>query len=297
MSKKQLSIVIPAYNEQNAIVDTIKNILSIMDKSDIEYEIIVVNDGSKDKTKEYLEKYFQENPQIHSKLLLFSHIINKGYGATLKTGIRKAKYSNICITDSDGTYPNQDIPMLFAEYEKEYDMVVGQRSFKSLPKLTKPTKWFLHKLANFLVGYKIPDINSGLRIFKKEIAMKYFGIICDGFSFTTTITLAMLSNNYSVKYVPIEYFKRIGKSKIKPVKDTLNFIQLIIRTVMYFNPLKIFVPMSFIMLLAAIVLFVLGQVNILYKSPSNTIVVLIVGSIQIFITGMIADLIDKRIEK
>jgi hypothetical protein len=176
-------------------------------------------------------------------------------------------------------------------------MVVGQRSFKKLPTLTKPAKWFLSKLANFLAGEKIPDINSGLRIFKKETAKKFFPIICDGFSFTTTITLAMYTNDYMVKYIPIEYNKREGKSKIKPIRDTLNFIQLIVRTVMYFNPLKIFLPLSLILLITSITLFVLPRVGVIETSHNDTISILFVGAVQVFATGLIADLIDKRVSK
>ena len=176
-------------------------------------------------------------------------------------------------------------------------MVVGQRSFKKLPTLTKPAKWFISKLANFLVDDNIKDINSGLRIFKKEIAIKFFPIICEGFSFTTTITLAMMSNNYAVKYVPIEYYQREGNSKIRPIRDTLNFISLVIRTVMYFNPLKIFIPISLLMFLTSITFFILGQTGVFEESPNDTITVLFVGGIQVLVTGMIADLIDKRITK
>jgi len=122
--------------------------------------------------------------------------------------------------------------------------------------------------------------------------------ISEGFSFTTTITLAMLTNHYSVKYVPIEYFRREGRSKIRPIRDTLNFVVLVIRTVMYFNPLRIFVPISLLMLLLSVAFFVLGRTGVLFaESPNDTITVLFVGGIQVLVTGMIADLIDKRISK
>ncbi len=296
--QKQISIVIPVYNEKNAIVGTVKQIKEVMDKSDIQYEIVTVNDGSKDGSLEILTEFYNNNPEYKDCLKVVSHSINRGYGATLKTGIRNAKYDNICITDADATYPNERIPDLYAEYEKGYDMIVGQRSFKKLPTLTKPAKWFITSLANFLVDEKIKDLNSGLRIFKKDIAMKYFPIICDGFSFTTTITLAMMTNSYLVKYVPIDYLKREGKSKIKPIRDTINFITLIIRTVLYFNPLKIFVPLSLMMFLASVGVYVLGKFGILFNEvPVDTATILFVTGIQILVTGMLADLIDKRLSR
>ncbi len=296
--ERKLSIVIPVYNEKNAIVDTVREVKGFMDSSSLEYEIVLVNDGSKDGSLEVLEDFLKANPDYQNTLQLISHEVNKGYGASLKTGIRATRYDNICITDADATYPNDRIPDLFAEYETGFDMVVGKRSFKKLPTLTKPAKWFITSLANYLVDEKIEDLNSGLRIFRKDLAVKFFPIICDGFSFTTTITLAMMSNNYRVKYIPIEYMKREGKSKIKPIRDTLNFITLIIRTVLYFNPLKVFLPMSGFMFFLSLLLYVVGKMGYLFKeTPVDTVTILFVTSVQILVMGMIADMIDKRIEK
>ena len=295
---RELSVVIPVFNEENAIITTLEDVYSILSTTDIAFEIVLVNDGSSDGTRNNLDRYLKEHPELNTNVSVVHHERNRGYGASLKTGIRRTRYATVAITDADSTYPNGRLPDLFDEYIRGgYDMVVGQRSFKKLPTLTKPAKWFISKLANFLVDDNIKDINSGLRIFKKEIAIKFFPIICEGFSFTTTITLAMMSNNYAVKYIPIEYYKREGKSKIKPIRDTLNFIALVIRTVMYFNPLKIFIPISLLMFLTSITFFVLGQTGVLDESPNDTITVLFVGGIQVLVTGMIADLIDKRITK
>ena len=296
---KELSVVIPVYNEENAIAGTIEEVYGVLSQTDIEFEILLVNDGSKDQTRARLEQFLVDHPDLQERITVIHHERNRGYGASLKTGIRRTRYGTVAITDADATYPNERLPDLLQEYlDGRYDMVVGQRSFKKLPTITKPAKWFISKLANFLVEDKIEDINSGLRIFDREIAMKFFPMICEGFSFTTTITLAMMSNHYAVKYVPIEYYRREGKSKIKPVRDTLNFIALIIRTVMYFNPLKIFVPISLLMFLTSVAFFIMGQTGILFsQSPNDTITVLFVGGIQVLVTGMIADLIDKRIVK
>lgn len=295
---RELSVVIPIYNEEQAIISTLEEVNNILSTTDIAFEIVLVNDGSSDGTRERLDKYLREHPGLNSSVTLLNHENNRGYGASLKTGIRRTRYETVAITDADSTYPNNRLPDLLEEYIRGgFDMVVGQRSFEKLPTMTKPAKWFISKLANFLVDENIKDINSGLRIFDKEIAAKFFPIICEGFSFTTTITLAMMSNHYAVKYVPIEYHKREGKSKIRPIRDTLNFVALVIRTVMYFNPLKIFIPISLFMFLLSITFFILGQTGVFSESPNDTITVLFVGGIQVLVTGMIADLIDKRISK
>ena len=148
------------------------------------------------------------------------------------------------------------------------------------------------KLANYLAGIKIPDINSGLRIMKKNLIEKYLYILPDGFSFTTTITLAALTNGYRVKYVSINYLKRTGKSKFRPIKDTLNFFQLMIRTVLYFNPLKIFIPLSIILFFSGAVVF-LWSYFFAPKVLDTTTAIFIISSIQILAIGMLADLITK----
>jgi glycosyltransferase involved in cell wall biosynthesis len=285
--EKEVSIIIPAYNEKKGIADVIASIQKSMDGNDA-YETLVVDDGSTDGTQEVLQG---ENVR------LIQHTTNQGYGAALKTGIKNSKYRHIAIIDADGSYPAQAIPQLLA-YMDDHDMVVGARiqDGAQIPLLRKPAKWALKKLAEYLTGAKIPDLNSGLRIFKKTIAKKYLNLLPAGFSFTSTITIAMLSNNYRVKYIPIEYYKRSGRSKIKPIRDTMNFIQLIIRAIMYFNPLKVFLPLS-------LTLFFCGIFVLLYSwlfTPQVmdiTTIVLMVTSVNVAAIGLLADLIDKRIKR
>jgi len=284
-----VSIVIPAYNEEETIGSVIDQVISTMEKADITYEIIVVDDGSTDDTVHIIQE---------RAVQVVRHPFNKGYGAALKTGMRKAKYDTIAIIDADGTYPAEDLPELVSGLG-EWDMVVGARVGENteIPPLRKLAKWFLTQLANYLVGTPIPDLNSGLRAFRKDIAMRFYHILPSGFSFTVTITLALLSNDYLVQYVPIRYYKkRRGKSKIKPIRDTLGFLQLIIRTVMYFAPLKIFLPVSLALLLLGIVIF-LYSILVLHKLMDVTVVVTMLASIQIAAIGLLADLMDKRSPK
>jgi len=171
-------------------------------------------------------------------------------------------------------------------------MVVGARinSKSQIPLSRRPTKWVLNQLANYLTKTKIPDLNSGLRIIQRNALNRFMHLLPDGFSFTTTITLAFLTNGYKVKYLPINYYKRKGKSKIRPIRDTLNFLQLIIKTVLYFNPLKIFIPLSFIILALAIII---GAGSFLFapKFMDTAFIVLCATALQTFFFGLLAEII------
>jgi len=277
------SIIIPTYNEEKGIGEVLEN-LKTYSKN---LEIIVVDDGSEDDTAAILKK-FEFIKVVH-------HNNRKGYGAALKTGIRNAKGNIIAISDADGTYPNERIPELIATLLRDKcDMVVGARTGKvKIPAIRKPAKWFINRLANYLSNTNIPDLNSGMRVMKREAVEKFIHILPDGFSFTTTITLAMLTNNCTVEYVPIDYFSRKGKSKIRPVQDTLNFIQLVIRTVLYFKPLRVFIPLSlFLVLFAFFLLF--SSWYVFGKPMDVSFGVTLIASVMVLSIGMLADLIDKR---
>lgn len=284
ITKKQVSIIIPAYNEEANISVFINDLLAVIKSVDLEFEIIVVDDGSTDKTVEIVK-------QFEIKLVQQEH--NKGYGAALKTGISRAQYDIILIIDADGTYPVQRIPELIGLIG-DYDMAVGARtgSHVKIPWLRRPAKWFLNKYANYLVQEKIPDLNSGLRAFKKDVFEKFRGLIPNGFSFTTTITLAFLSSNYRVKYLPIDYYKRGGKSKIKPIRDTINFFSLITRTSLYFNPLRIFMPVALFFLGFGIALLVY---DIFFtENISDKTILVFFWAMQFGLISLLADVISRQ---
>jgi len=280
-----ISILIPVFNEEGLVRSTIQNIKEVMDKSGHRYEIIAVDDGSDDKSLDVLKGIDDIGVVVHS--------FNHGYGASLKKGITHARGEWILITDADGTYPAEDIPRLL-EHIGEYDMVVGARTGKDvkIQAYRKPAKWFLSKLANYLSGVRIPDLNSGLRVFRKETVTELFNLISSGFSFTTTITLAYISNNYAVKYVPIDYHARKGRSKIKPFRDGFNFILLIIRTIMYFNPLKIFLPTGIVLFLTGIFVFAYSSI-FMDRFMDVSTVILMVASVQVVLFGLLADLVVR----
>jgi glycosyltransferase involved in cell wall biosynthesis len=279
-----VSIIVPAYNEEEGISTTLAGIGLAMSRQAMEHEIIVVDDGSTDGTVDAAQR--------GDGVRLIQHHTNRGYGAAIKTGIRQARYDWIAIIDADGTYPPEALPVLLDEID-QCDMVVGARPSGDLPAARRPAKWLLARLAEYLAETRIPDLNSGLRVFRKDVALSYFHILPSAFSFTITITIAFLSDHYLVKFVPIPYQSREGRSKIKPVQDTLNFIQLILRTIMYFNPLKVLLPVSFLLFLLAVVI---GAYSLLAQGRimDITVLTLTVAALQIAVVAMIADMIQKK---
>jgi len=291
---KGLSVIVPVYNEKDSVKDTLTKLQSTMARARMDYEILLVDDGSTDGTRDILQKIWPD-----PKVKMIYHRKNKGYGAALKSGIKTAKFDFIFISDCDGTYPVERIPELAAPViEDKCDMMVGARTGKDaqIPLIRRPAKWFILCLANYLTDEKIPDLNSGFRCIKKSACQRFLSLLPDGFSFTTTITIAMLTSDYRVEYNVITYKKRTGKSKIHPVRDTINFIKLVIRTVLYFNPLKIFLPLTGILLAAALIEF-LYSFFFCPKIFDDTLVALLLGALQIFAIGLIADLIDKRVKE
>ncbi|MBC8490686.1 MAG: glycosyltransferase family 2 protein [Bacteroidetes bacterium] len=285
ISNNVVSIIIPCFNEEESISKVIKELQEL----ELNCEIIVIDDGSTDGTSKITKKI--------NGIKLIRHNQNRGYGTAIKTGINNADYENIVITDADGTYPNDKIPKLVSLLvENNLDMVIGSRTGSNvkIPVIRKPAKWAIGKLANYVTEHKISDINSGLRVFKKSSFLPFQNIVPDGFSFTTTITLGMLSGGYRVEFIPIDYFQRSGKSKIKPIKDTLNFIKLILRIGLYFAPLKIFIPLSIGLFLIAIgwgifTKFVLGEL------ADVSLLIIAMTGFQVAVLALVAELINHRL--
>lgn len=289
MMTQGVSIIIPAYNEERGIGSVLDRLTKITEESGLPHEIVVVDDGSEDDTVEVAQQYVD--------VTVLRHGGNRGYGAALKTGIRHAQYDVICITDADGTYPVEHISeMVVRLTEDGSDMVVGARVGEKveMPLIRRPAKWIIGRLANYIAGERILDLNSGLRVFRREAALRLFNMLPDGFSFTTTITLAMLTNGYLIDYVSINYHTRIGRSKISPVKDTLNFVELILRIALYFSPLKLFLPLSGFLLVLALAWGLFSALILGKLADVSTLVIAMTG-IQVGVIGMLAELINRRL--
>jgi glycosyltransferase involved in cell wall biosynthesis len=270
-------VVIPAYNEGNHVAAQVRAVQETLAKTDWPFEIIVVDDGSADQTAVEAER---------TGVRVLRRVKNRGYGAALKAGIQRARYGWILITDADGTYPVESIPALLALADRN-DMVVGARLGESvqIPLVRRPAKWFLTRLASYLAGQKLPDINSGLRLMRRSLVQRYEGLLPDGFSFTTTITLSATCNGHAVEYIPINYHARLGESKIR-ARHAYDFTLLILRTILLFNPLKVFIPVGALMLLAGLGKFVY---DVTVRGLSESLLLTLIAPLIIWAIGLLAD--------
>ena len=287
MKSPSISIVIPCYNEAKGVARSLNEIFETLNEKN-DFEIIAINDGSTDKTLIILEEYALQKPQVR----VVNNSINLGYGASLKKGIQQAEGDIIIITDADCTYPANQISLLLEKLDT-VDMAVGARTGNKvqIPLVRRPAKWVLLKYARWMARADIKDLNSGLRAFRKKDALRFFPLLPDGFSFTSTITLAMHVNGMQVCYHPINYNRRIGKSSIRPIRDTLAFFSLVLRTTMYFRPLQVFGTLSGVLLACAIGVGVLGKLY-LGEVPDVATMSLVSTSIIFLGLGLIGDLLN-----
>lgn len=279
--KRELTIVVPAYNEAKAIGQTIASLKAMLEKSGIDGAILIVDDGSSDGTGD---------AAIAAGVEVIKLEENSGYGYALKTGIANSSSKFVAIIDADGTYPAEKIPEMMALCQTA-DMVVGDRggAMKNVPLIRRGPKWVLNTLANMLARRKIPDLNSGLRVFKRASLERFVQLLPDGFSFTTTITLSMICSNLRVLYTPIHYAKRVGQSSMRPTAF-FTFILLVLRIIVFFQPLRVFLPLGAIF-------FVLGLAKAIYDitkmNLSESAIFGILGAMMIWSLGLIADMISR----
>jgi len=278
-----ISVVIPAMDEEAAVAATVQSVRQALAGS--VFEIIVVDDGSRDATA---ARAREAGAQV------VCHPHNLGYGAAIKTGIRQAQYDTIVITDADGTYPNDQIPGLLAAYQKGFDLVIGARQGQNyVGSLVKaPLRLLLKFLVEYTTGRKVPDVNSGLRVFSRKTVLPYFNHLSNAFSFTTSMTLAYSMNSLFVFYLPIPYHPRVGKTKVHLFRDSLRTLQYMVEGITYYNPLKIFLLMSVLIVVAALVCLALALLLrltfFLYVGIGG-----ILMSIQVFCLGLLAVLLRQ----
>ena len=281
-SQPDVSIVLPVYNEAGHILDEIKRIRATMDASSYSYELIVVDDGSTDGTAAVLAEV--------EGIRLVQFAQNRGSGSVRRAGTNLARGQIVVWTDADMTYPNDRIPELVDELAG-WDQVVGARtSEEGTAKLLRvPAKWFIRKLAEYLSDTKIPDLNSGFRAFRREVALQFVHLLPKGFSCVTTLTMTFLNNSYSVKYVPIEYAGRSGKSKFHWWRDTRLFLLQVIRMMLLYNPIRVFMPVGVLISSSAFGKLLFDLFTKDFRVATNTIVWLFTGAVVVMI-ALIADL-------
>ncbi len=274
---ESVSVIIPAYQENEVIGEVVSAVLRVAATLGCDCEVIVVDDGSTDGTGDAARK---------AGAHVMTHPYNKGYGASLKTGIRHATNRTVIFLDADGQHDPNDIPRLLAE-RRTYDMVVGARKGTAgSPLWRKPGKVFLGWLANQLTGRKIPDLNSGYRALDREMALRFLPIMPDGFSFSTTSTIAAFKAGYLVKYLPIEVAHRVGKSSVT-AGDGFRTIMLIIRLVTLFSPLRVFLPISAVTFLIGLFFTAYGYIYFGEASVKGMIALL--AAVQFFLFGVMVD--------
>ena len=278
-----ISIILPAYNESKVIANVINDVQLELTNRKVDYEIIVVNDNSNDETQNVAEK---------AGAKVISHPYNIGNGAAIKTGIRNSKGDTLVLMDSDGQHKARDITKLL-EFIDKYDMVVGARiSNKSGAFHRNIANSIFNIFASYITHYKVRDLTSGFRVVKKDVLNRFLYLLPNTFSYPSTITLALIRSGYSIKYVPIEVEKRIGKSKIKIISDGIRFLVIILKIGTLFSPLRIFIPIS-------TTFFAVGVWHLYYKvfyldgKYTDFTIFMFIVSIIIFLLGLISEQITQ----
>ena len=281
-----ISVIIPAFNEETALASVLSDIRVALDEQCIEAELVVVDDGSTDGTAAIARA---------AGARVLRHRSNRGYGAALKAGITAARHDIIAMTDADGTYVSSDIPTLLRVLDGA-DMVVGARTGPTvhIPLARRPAKWLLNRLAEFVTGARIPDLNSGLRVFRRPMVMQYFPILPDQFSWTTTITMALHCDKYAVKYVPVNYLRRTGRSKIVP-RDAGSFALLILRTAMLFRPLRVFAPVVIVSLTYGVIKMIIDLLIVGDRNISASALLGFLSALLVLLIGMLGDALATRL--
>ena len=282
-----VGVVLPCYNERDHVGLEVKRIRAALDAAGMPYEIICVDDGSTDGTGEVL--------QAIGGIRVIRLPRNQGSGTARRIGTQHARGRVVVWTDADLTYPNEHIPELVAQLDDTYDQVVGARRGEAgtYKLLRVPAKWAIRKLAAYLTSTDIPDLNSGLRVFKRSVAAPYLRLLPPGFSCVTTITLAFLSNGHAIKYVPIDYVKRAGRSKFHPFRDAYNYLLQVLRMVMYFNPLRVLMPVALTLLAATGVKLVADLIRFDLHVAGSTVLVGL-AAFNIMAIALLADLVVRR---
>jgi glycosyltransferase involved in cell wall biosynthesis len=272
-----VTVVMPAFNEAPHIAEEIRTLVGALRRTGWRWEVIVVDDGSTDGTAEQAAS---------TGVRVLRRQRNAGYGASLQAGVRAATYDWVLIIDADGTYPVDSIPLLLAR-AAENEMVVGARIGvdAAIPMVRRPAKWFLKRLASYLAERELVDINSGLRLMRRALVLRYAHLLPRGFSFTTTITLAATCNGHAVDYVPIDYHPRLGSSKIRP-RHAYDFTMLILRTMVFFNPLRVFLPVGAVLAVAGLAKFIY---DVTRNNLSESAVLAFLAALVVWAVGMLAD--------
>lgn len=280
-----VSVILPVHNERDNIVPEVDRIRESLDASDYSYELICIDDASTDGSTEVLHRL--------AGVTVISSDVNRGSGASRRVGTQTARGTYVVWTDVDMTYPNERIPELVKSMDG-HDQVVGARLTEegTLKALRVPAKWFIRRLAQYLVDTPIPDLNSGLRVFRRSVADQYLHRLPNGFSCVTTMTMSFLADNYSVHYVDIDYAPRKGESKFHWYTDTKKYLTQVIRMTLSYEPLRVFGPLGFLLGLISVIKLGFDWYRFGFSLAGNT-VVLVTAAFNVLLIGLLADLVVR----
>lgn len=280
-----LTVLLPAYNEEAAITLLIQQTHDSLAEWPGTWEILVVDDASTDKTSDKARE---------SSVRVIRRVENGGSGASRITGILAGRGRLIAMLDADGTYDPSSLPELLSHFP-DYDQVNGARDSEqgTLPLFRIPAKWIIRRIAELISGRRIPDLNTGLKVFKRDIMLQYLWAIPNGFSCVTSMTLAFLCNGHPVKYVPVSYRKRIGLSKFHPIHDTARYGLTVLRIMTCFQPLRVFLPIAFLLFAVGVVRSAIHISNS-KLGMTDSDVLLCISGVLIFSLGLLADLIVRQ---
>jgi glycosyltransferase involved in cell wall biosynthesis len=289
-----VTVILPAYNEEEAIGADLDAVREAMSTTDWRWELLVVDDGSRDGTAAEAER--------RDWVRVIRHPYNRGVGAARTTGVRAARGRWLAFADADRTYPVDRLPHMLQMMAEGADMVIGARKVEAgtMRWLRQPAKWLIRRLAEFMTGSRIPDLNSGLRVQRRDATLRFLPVLPTTHSWVSTITIAYLANGFLVRWTPIDYFPRVGSSTFHPLRDSYNYLSLAVRTVMYFNPLKIFLPLALFLMTFGTLKYVLWDILLRYGLAwpvpplAGTTLALLVTGLQILVIGLLADLIVRR---
>ena len=287
-----VTVVLPCYNEGAHVLAEIERITAAMNASEFSYELLCIDDASTDDTLEVL----RDAATRYANLRLMPFRRNGGSGTARRIGTQQSRGEIVVWTDADLTYENDRIPELvrILHDDPTYDQVVGARTTEEgTHKWARvPAKWFIRKVAERLTNQRIPDLNSGLRAFRREVSLPYLRLLPAGFSCVTTITIAFLSNQHDIRYVETSYAKRAGTSKFHFVRDAYRYILQVLRMVMYFDPLKVLMPPALWLVVIGLVKGVVDMVRHPFYFPAST-VLLVVSGIMIGSLALLSDLVVR----
>ena len=278
------SVVIPAYNEAEAIGAVLRSLVESLSGLDQTYELLVVDDGSTDATA-------SEARQVSPLVTVIQHPYNLGNGAAVKTGIRRARGEMLVLMDADGQHGPAAIPRLL-EACRRYDMVVGARAGQAQAGWHRRlANLFYNSFASYVTRRRVDDLTSGFRCLRRDVARRYLGLLPNGFSHPTTLTLCLMRAGHSVDYMPVEVGRRLGKSKIRLLSDGTKFLLVIMKICMLYAPLRIFLPVSLYLFLMGTGYY--GYTFWAQHRFTNMSMLLFTTAVMIFMMGLIAEQIAQ----